>query len=103
MDLQVKLTELIVMYCQYLKDLIVKGDALKLGKITTKAITAKHLVVAYIQMQVIDAFYASFIMKSRVGLTKEECAIMHDKIAATQLDIRKKYMKIMEMRIIDSI
>jgi hypothetical protein len=33
-----------------MKDLIVKGDALKLGKITTKAITAKHLVVAYIQM-----------------------------------------------------
>lgn len=47
------------MYNQYIKDLILKGDAVKLGKIKTKSITAKMLIIAYIQLQVIDVIYSA--------------------------------------------
>lgn len=47
------------MYNQYIRDLIVKGDAIKFGRIKTKSITAKQLIIAYIQLQVVEVIYAA--------------------------------------------
>jgi hypothetical protein len=69
-DLQNKLTELIINYNQLIKDLILKEEALKFGKITTKTITAKQLIIVYIQLQVIHTFFASTFIQNRIGLTK---------------------------------
>jgi hypothetical protein len=91
------------LYCQLLKDLILKNEALKFGKITTKAITAKHLVIAYIQLSVVDIFFTGPLMQNRVGVTPESCAGMHEEVQSTAGEIVKKYQKIMEMRILDNI
>lgn len=68
-DLQAKLTELLLMYVQFIRDLILKGEALKLGKINAKSITAKHLVITYIQLRLIDIFFRDFLITGRVGLS----------------------------------
>lgn len=47
------------MYNQYIKDLIIKGEAVKLGRIKTKSVTARQLIIAYIQIQVIDIVYST--------------------------------------------
>lgn len=102
-DLLGKFTELILMYNEYIKDLILKGEAVKLDRIKTKSITAKHLIICYLQLQLIDALYTGDILQRRTELTKDNFSGMHKKMGATQEDIRKKYQKIIELRIMSSI
>jgi len=40
-----------------------------LEKIKTKTITAKHLVIAYMQLQVIDLIYCGELVQKRIGFT----------------------------------
>jgi len=42
--------EFIIMYNTHIKDLILNKEALKYGKIKTKSITGKHLLIAYSQL-----------------------------------------------------
>lgn len=71
------------MYNQYVRDLILKAEALKLGRVKTKTITAKLYVVAFIQLQFINLIFASDIIRKRVGFTKEDCSVMWERITAT--------------------
>lgn len=42
--------EFIIMYNTHVKDLILNKEALKYGKIKTKSVTGKHLLIAYSQL-----------------------------------------------------
>lgn len=59
------------MYNQYVKDLILKSEALKFNKIKTKTITARHLLVAYVQLKIIDLFYCGKILQERIKISGE--------------------------------
>lgn len=64
------------MYNQYVKDLVLRGEAVKLGRIKTKSITAKQLVTAFIQLHIVSLICAGSIMQGRVGLTAADCLVM---------------------------
>lgn len=91
------------MYNQYVKDLILKSESLKLGKINAKAIGAKHLVIAFVQLQVVDMIFCGEVMQARIEISPEECAVMHSKLTSTKNEIKSKFMKILEMRIMITI
>lgn len=91
------------MYNQYVKDLILKSEALKLGKITAKSIGAKHLVIAFVQLQIIDLIFCGEVMQTRIDISPEECAVMRSKLNSTKTEIKTKFMKILEMRIMITI
>lgn len=96
------------MYNQYLKDLILKGEAIKLEKIKSKSITAKHLVIAYMQLGFMEFVFGGVgggdeILAARVGMGREDFGVMREKIGGTMGEIRRKYQKIIEMRIMDTI
>lgn len=97
-ELQARITEIILMYNQYIKDLILKSEAVKLGKIKSKSITAKHLVTAYAQLQAVDSLFCGEFLQHRISISEEECAVMHQKLKGTRTEIRAKFMKILEMR-----
>lgn len=59
------------MYNQYVKELILKSEALKLGKINAKSIGAKHLVIAYVQLKAIDLIFCGEVMQTRVKISQE--------------------------------
>ena len=67
------------MYNQYLKELILKSEALKYGKIT-KSITAKHYLICYIQLQAIDLIFCGRVLEERIQISSEESQIMHQKV-----------------------
>ena len=50
-----KIEEYLLSYNTQVKDLILNKNALNYGKITTKAITAKHLLTTYAQLQFMRA------------------------------------------------
>ena len=46
-----KVMEFIIMYNEYIKKLILAKEALNYGRIKSKSITGKHLVIAYSQLK----------------------------------------------------
>lgn len=83
------------MYNEFVRELILKGGAIDLGRVKTKSITAKHLVIAYMQLQAISMIYAGYIMEQRVSLSKSECEMMHSKLLWSMEEIRRKYQHIL--------
>jgi len=83
------------MYNEFVRELILKGGAIDLGRVKTKSITAKHLIIAYMQLQAIRIIYAGNIMQNRAGFTISECEMMHNKTGTTMEEIRKKYQHIL--------
>lgn len=69
-DLHAKLTEFVLMYNQFVKELVIKGEALKLGVIKSKSITAKHLIVCYVQLEAVMLVFCGQILEKRVGFNK---------------------------------
>lgn len=56
------------MYNQYVKELILKSEALKYGKIKGKSINAKHYLICYIQLKTIDTIICGTILEERIQM-----------------------------------
>lgn len=49
--------EFILMYNTHIKDLILNSEALKCGKIKSKSITGKHLLLCYSQLNLLKQIF----------------------------------------------
>lgn len=83
------------MYNQYVKDLILKSEALKFNKIKSKSITARHLLITFVQLKIIDLMYCGTIIQERIKISVEECSVMHAKLSSTMKEIQNKFKKIL--------
>ena len=75
-ELHARITEIMLMYNQYVKELILKSEALKLGKINAKSIGAKHLITAYAQLKIVDMVFCGEVIQERISIGEEECAVI---------------------------
>ncbi len=51
-----RIREVLISYCNKIRTLILSSEALSLGKIKTKTITGKHLLLAFIQLKFFEHF-----------------------------------------------
>ena len=50
---------------------------MKLERIKTRSITARHLIVTYMQLQLVDYVYSGEFVQKRIGFTHDDCLLMH--------------------------
>lgn len=88
-----KAMQFFMMYNTHVKDLILNKSALNYGKIKSKSITGKHLLIAYSQLKFIKT--VSTKIAQRLPKSKEMAEILAGQLAKTMAEISKKFRTIL--------
>ena len=92
-----KIEEYLLSYNTQVKDLILNKNALNYGKITTKAITAKHLLTTYAQLQFMRAVAGA--IAERYNRFQESAENIKEKMNRHMVEINKKFIHILQLSI----
>lgn len=89
------------MYNEYIKKLILAKEALNYGKIKSKSITGKHLVIAYSQLKLFKT--VTLAIAKRFESFKNYSQIIQGLLEKNMSEISKKFRAILELAINESI
>ncbi len=81
------------MYNTHVKDLILNKGALNYGKIKSKSITGKHLLVAYSQLKLIRLVALKIAKRNHKFQQHNE--IIKDRLDKNMLDVSKKFRQVL--------
>lgn len=96
-----KIVEYFLAYNNHIKELILNKAALQYGKIKSKSITGKHLLLAYSQLKFIRLI--SQMLAKRWERFQQSHDLVKEKIDKNTADVSKKFRTVLELSIRESI